>query len=396
MKRVYITTIVTAILALAIFATAYSVWDRKLVEGELKVGFICENDESTPYTYNFMLAQSALTRALPGKVKIYSRSNVPDSETLEPIHELVRAGCEIIFTNSYSEQVLEAARQYPKVQFCQGSFSGAERDGLPDNYHTFNGEIYQGRYASGVAAGMKLRDMLDNHVITADQALVGYVGAFSTPEVISGYTAFLLGVRSVAPEATMRVRYTGTWSSYSREKAGAKALIDEGCIVIAQHTDTIGPAMACEEAEVDHRIIHVGYNQDMTDIAPSTSLISCCVNWTPYVVSATEAVMNHEDIERHVSGSVHGNDISAGFDQGWVQVLDLNRQIAAYGTEERLQRTIEALKKGSLEVFKGDYTGVNPDDPSDTIDLKQGYKECEKGSWSTFHYVLDDVVTVEG
>ena len=342
-----------------------------------------------------MLAQGALRRAFPGRVKILSHSNVPDSETLEPIHELVRAGCGIIFTNNYSDQVLEAARMHPEVQFCQGSYSTGDHGDYPDNYHTFNGEIYQARYVSGIAAGMKLRDMLDSHAITADQALVGYVGAFSTPEVISGYTAFLLGVRSVAPEATMRVRYTGTWSSYSREKACARALIDEGCTVIAQHTDTIGPAMACEEADVGRQIVHVGYNQDMTDIAPGTSLISCCVNWSAYVVGATEALLNHESIERHVGGSAHGNDVSAGFDLGWVQVLDLNRQIAAYGTEEKLQRAVEALKKGSLEVFKGNYTGTNPEDPSDTVDLRQGYKENEKTSWPTFHYVLDDVITIE-
>ena len=193
----------------------------------------------------------------------------------------------------------------------------------------------------------------------------------------------------------MRVRYTGAWSSYSREKACAKALIEEGCVVIAQHTDTIGPAIACEEARPERSVIHIGYNKDMSDIAPGTSLVSVRVNWTPYVVGAVEAVLNREPIEKAVEGSVHGNDISAGFDQGWVQVLDLNRKIAAYDTEEKLDRAIEALRKGSLEVFKGDYTGTNPDDPSDTIDLRGGYRENEKGSWPTFRYVLDGVIVEE-
>ena len=395
MKRIYITTIIAALLVLALFATAYSVWESKPGADRIVVGFIYENDESTPYTYNFTLAQKALERELGDRVRVYARSNVPENETLEPVEELVRAGCEIVFTNSYSDQFLEAALAHPEVQFCQNSYSDGEHENCPENYHTFNGEIYQGRYVSGIAAGLKLRELIDRHVLNGEEALVGYVGAFPTAEVISGYTAFLLGVRSVAPEATMRVRYTGAWSSYSREKACAKALIEEGCVVISQHTDTIGPAMACEEASAERQVFHVGYNQDMLDVAPAISLISVCVNWTPYVVGAVKAVLAREPIEGYVEGRAHGNDLSAGFDQDWVQVLALNRQIAAYGTEEKLARAIDALRRGSLEVFKGNYVGVNPEDPSDTIDLKQGYRENEKTSWPTFHYVLQDVITVE-
>lgn len=395
MKRVYITTIVTALLVLAVFSWVYSVWDGPVGLGTLKVGFIYDNDESTPYTYNFMLAQRALEKQLGDHVTVYTRSNVSDEDALEPAQELVEQGCRVIFTNNYSDDIVEAARLYPEVQFCQNGYNSGSHDNNPDNYHTFNGTIYQGRYVTGVAAGMKLKDMIDNGVIGADEALVGYVGAFSSTEVISGYTAFLLGVRSVVPQAVMRVRYTGTWSSYSREKAAAHALIEEGCVLIAQHTDTIGPAVACEEAAATHRVFHVGYNQNMIDIAPNTSLISTRVNWTPYVVAATTAVLEGREIEKSVSGSVHGNDVSAGLDQGWVEVLELNRQIAAYGTEEKLERTAEALRKGALEVYKGSYTGVDPEDPLDTYDLSLGFKENESTSWPTFHYVLEGIITVE-
>ena len=395
MKRVYITTIVTALLVLAVFGGVYSVWDGAKGVDALKVGFIYKNDESTPYTYNFMLAQRALEKALPDRVKVYARSNVSEAETLEPVQELVRAGCEIIFTNNNSTEIADIARQFPQVQFCQGAFSTEDHENDPDNYHTFGGEIYQGRYVTGVAAGLKLREMIDEHSIAADEAMVGFVGAFPTAEVISGYTAFLLGVRSVAPEATMRVRYTGAWSSYSREKAAARALIDVGCLVIAQHTDTIGPAVACEEASADRRIIHVGYHQNMIDIAPATSLTGARVDMAPYVVGAVEAVLSGKEIEKYVPGTVHGNDMCAGFDLGWVEVLELNKQIAAYGTEEKLNKVIESLRKGGLEVFKGDYMGVNPNDESDTIDLNQGYRENETTSWATFGYVLEDVITVE-
>ena len=396
MKRVYIITILVSILVLLFFGTVYSAWNGGSGADGVKVGFIYENDESTPYTYNFALAQSALEREFQDRVQILARSNVPENETEEPLRELIREGCEIIFVNNYSEQVKAIAPEFPDIQFCQGSFSSGGQGEAPDNYHTFNAQIYQGRYVSGIAAGMKLRDLIDSHTISADKALVGYVGAYPTSEVVSGYTAFLLGVRSVAPEATMRVRYPNAWSSYSREKACAQALIDEGCIVISQHTDTIGPAMACEEAAAEKMVFHVGYNQSMVDVAPTTSLISTRVNWVPYITGAVEAILEQKPIEKHVDGSVNGNDISAGFDLGWVQILELNKHIAVYGTEERLERAIEALQRGSLEVFRGDYIGVNPEDETDTYDLNQGYRENEKTSWPTFNYILKDVITVEG
>lgn len=395
MKRVYITTIVTALLVVAVFSLVYSVWDGTARVDALKVGFIYENDESTPYTYNFMLAQEALEASLPGRVRVYTHTNVPEDESDDALHALVQDGCSIIFTNNYSDQILEAARQYPDVQFCQTSYNAGNHDDCPDNYHTFNGAIYQARYVSGIAAGLKLRDLIDNRVIDADGALVGYIGAYPSVEVISGYTAFLLGVRSVAPEATMRVRYTYAWSSYNREKAGTRALIDEGCVVIGQHTDTIGPAMACEEAKGLHPVIHVGYNQSMVDIAPSTSLISTRVNWAPYVVGAVEALLEGREIEKNVSGAVFGNDICAGFDHGWVELTELNLQLAPYGVQEKLNKAIDALRRGTLEVFKGDYVGVDPEDPNDTIDLRQGYRENAGSSWPTFHYLLKDVITVE-
>ena len=395
MKRVYITTAIASLLILAVFASINSIWEAGPGMESVTVGFVYQEDESTPYTYNFTLAQKALENELGDRVRILSRSNVPENETLEPVAQLVREGCDILFTNSYSDQFVEAARTYPDVQFCQTSYYAGVHDDCPDNYHTFNGEIYQARYVSGVAAGLKLREMIDAGELAPEEALVGYVGAFPTAEVISGFTAFLLGVRSEASEATMRVRYTGAWSSYSREQACAKALIEEGCAVIAQHTDTIGPALACEEASAGRTVFHVGYNEDMISVAPTTSLISVCVNWTPYVTQAVKAVLDGETIENRVEGHAHGNDVSAGFDRDWVQVLTLNCQIAAEGTEERLNSVIDALCKGSLEVFKGDYTGTDPDDPNNTVDLNQGYRENETTSWPTFHYLLEDVIAVE-
>ena len=193
----------------------------------------------------------------------------------------------------------------------------------------------------------------------------------------------------------MRVRYTGVWNSYNREKACAHALIDEGCVVISQHTDTIGPAVACEEASATKKIIHVGYHQSMTDIAPVTSLTSARMRWEVYIVGAVQALLEGREIEKYVPGDAFGNDMCAGYDHDWVEVTALNPQIAVYGTQEKLDKVIDALRKGSLEVFKGDYTGVDPDYPADTVDLREGYRENAATSWPTFHYVLKDVVTVE-
>lgn len=395
MKRIYITTLVTALVLLGIFTGIHFILNNTPEVGMLKVGFILESDNSTPYTYNFALAQDALEKKYPGRVQVLVRSNVPDTETEEPLRDLIRQGCGIIFANNYSSEVYAMALEYPNVQFCQASFPDAQVNADADNFHTFNAEIYQGRYISGIVAGIKLREMIDSGVITADQALVGFVGGFPSPEVISGYTAFLLGVRSVAPEATMRVRYIGTWCSYSKEKASAKALIDEGCVIICQHTNTFGPAMACEEASATRKVYHVGYNQSMIDVAPATSLVSTRINWTPYILQAVAAVLEHKPIEKVVGGKVHGNDVGAGFDEDWVEVLELNDHIAVHGTQGRINRAVEAFRKGGVNVFKGNYIGVDPDDPNDTCDLSKGYIENAEHSYPTFHYVLKDIITVE-
>ena len=393
MKRYYLITLGICLLVLLAGSFAYGIWDRAPILDKLKVGFIYENDESTPYTYNFFLAEQALRREYGERVEIISRSNVRETETEEPLRELVDRGCQLIFINSYSEQVEKVAAECPKVQFCQVSFLPSPSDDTPENYHTFKGKAYQCRYVSGIVAGMKLREMIDQGVIQPSEAVVGYVGAYGTEEVISGFTAFLLGVRSVVPEATMRVRYTGTWSSYALEKACAAALIDEGCVLISQHTDTIGPAMACEETT--KKVYHVGYNQSMLNAAPDASLISARINWTPYITGAVGALLSSKPIEKYVDAAANGRDMSAGFEKNWVEMLELNKPIAAEGTQARIDQAIEAFRKNQIEVFKGNYTGVNPKNPADTIDLSQGYTENQNSSSPSFHYILRDIITVD-
>lgn len=396
MKRVYMVTALTCVVLLGIFAAVLRILNPSSVKDVLKVGFIYDNDESTPYTYNFSLAKDAVEKKYGEKVQIVTCSNVLDDEMEEPLRELADGGCDIIFFNGYSELVMKLAPEYPQTQFCQTSYMDMSGKEVPANYHTFKGEAYQGRYVSGIAAGMKIKQMIDEGIISEDEAIVGFVAAFPTSEVISGYTAFLLGVRSIVPQAVMDVCYTYTWSSYALEKSAAKNLIKDGCVVISQHTDTIGPAISCEESSGQKKVYFVGYNQTMSEIAPTASLITSRICWEPYVLSAVEAVMAGRNIEDVVVGNIHGTDASAGFDRGWVEMTDLNQQVAAPGTQEAMDRAIDRFKRGDDSfVFKGSYTGVNPDDPSDTYDLKNGYNENEKTSYPLFHYVLDDVITIE-
>ncbi len=395
MKKYYITTLLVSLAMLLIFSFVYNAWSPVTADTVLKVGFIYENDGSTPFTYNFMLAQQALEREYPDQVRILSCSNVRGSETEEPLRELIKKGCAIIFINNDSRQVRSMAVEYPAVQFCQISVGDDASSADPPNYHTFCGEIYQGRYASGVAAGMKLQQLIADGAVSAHRPLIGFVGAFPTAEIISGYTAFLLGVRSVVPQATMNVRYTYTWSSFAKEKAAAEALIREGCVVISQHSNTTGPAVACEEASDFSTVVHVGYNQSMIDLAPSVSLLSIRINWTPYITGAVKAMMAKKSIEKTVDGNVHGNDMSAGLDKNWVEILELNKYIAAEGTSEKIAQLIEGFRKGAIDVFRGDYTGVDPMNSADTIDLSKGYAENKNSSAPSFHYVLNNVIRVE-
>lgn len=396
MKRVYITTTLTCLVILAAFIALFRVLNLSGGRENLTVGFIYDNDESTPYTYNFSLAKDAVEKKYADRVTILTCSNVLDEEMEEPLTDLAEKGCDIIFFNGYSELVRDLAVKYPNTQFCQTSYMDMTGQSVPANYHTFKGEAYQGRYVSGIAAGMKIRQMIADGIITEDQAIVGFVAAFPTSEVISGYTAFILGVRSVVPTAVMHVCYTQTWSSYAQEKSAAQSLIDKGCVIISQHTDTIGPAIACEEALADREVYFVGYNQSMSEVAPGTSLITSRICWEPYVLGAVDAVMKNKSIESNVTGHIHGTDVSAGFEKGWVEMVDLNQQVAAPGTQEAMDSAINRFKTGDGSfVFKGDYTGVNPEDPSDTVDLKNGYIENERSSYPLFCYILKDIITTE-
>ena len=397
MKRVYGITIITAVTVILAVVGLYKIFWQEDESRTIKVGFVYVGDASTAYTSNFMAAQDVVDNAFGDRVKTIAKCNVAEGAERKSIEELVEEGCNIIFATSYGYEnmVKELAQKYPDVQFCMATGDNANSGKRLENYHTFMGAIYEGRYVSGVAAGMKLQELIKNGTITKRQARVGYVGAYPYAEVISGYTAFLLGARSVVPETTMEVCYTGTWNNYLKEKKCAQELIADGCVIISQHSDTAGPAVACEQTDITAPVYLVGYNQSMAELAPTTYLTGAKINWTPYIKQAVQAVLNGQRIEEVVAGNVNGQDVGAGFDEDWVEMLELNEVVVAEGTKERIDSTIEQLKHNQLEVFRGDYLGVNPQDASDTYDLKKGYPENAQSSAPTFYYILQDVIDIK-
>ena len=407
MKKKWLLTAVVCVLVLAVASLATDFWYREPAADRIKVGFIYAEDESTPYTANFVRAQYALEEQFGNQVEVHFRSNVLSQDAERPILELIREGCTILFINLDTEIPVIMAQQYPDVTFCQISMPDVSIEGTTENYHTFNGEVYQARYVSGIAAGMKLKELVEKSAeaegepLDPEKGLVGFVGANSTAEVVSGYSAFLLGVRSVVPNATMRVRYTGSWGNYDAEREAAEKLIEEGCLIIAQHVNTSAPAAVCEAAtkKLGYPIYHVGYHTSMLDMeAPSCALVSIRTNWIPYVTEAVQALLDGRKIENAVHGNVHGRDMSAGFEYGWVEMLDLNQYIAAEGTKKAVDKAIEDLKKGRIKVFSSnsDCIGVNPRNAADTINLKeQEYIENEYSSVPSFSYRLEGCVILE-
>ena len=394
--------VLAALLAAVIVLTGFGVLhiyraSHQSEQKTLKIGFVLDGDGSTAYTANFMLAVNQFTAYFGDRIEVTERFQVPYEAAERVIGELTGEGCGMIVTNSYgySEAAKRAAERNPSVQFCQATGDNANTAPVLPNYHTFMGRIAEGRYACGVVAGRKLTAMIESGEITAEEAVIGYVAAFPVAEVISGYTAFLLGVRSQCPSAVMRVRYTNAWSDYADEKRAAEKLILEGCRVIAQHSDTIGPALVCENTAVGHRVYHVGYNRDMTEVAPTVSLISARTDWSPYLIAAVDAILSEGRIETYAGGSVHGNDAGGGFAEGWVSLYQLNEAAVPSDCEALLRETVQALKDGKVQIFSGAYTGADPNDPSDVYDLRTPYPENAVSSAPTFHYVLRDVITVD-
>ena len=237
MKRQKMAALITCILVVGLAGVWHCVVQKSQVKESIKVGFVYIGDESNPYVYNFIRAQKSIENQFGDKVQVVEKFNVPENAVEEPLVELAKEKCDVIFATSYGygKTTKEVAKKYPEIQFCQATGDNANQNPIVSNYHTYMGAVYQGRYIAGIVAGMKLQEMISEGKITPQDAKIGYVGAYAYAEVISGYTAFLLGARSVVPETVMTVCYANTWSSYSYEKEIAKSLIEDGCVIISQH-----------------------------------------------------------------------------------------------------------------------------------------------------------------
>ena len=310
----------------------------------VKVGLICIGDENDQgYTYNFIRGKEAATEALAAKgidVEWVVKWNIAENSGCEDANiELADDGCDLIINNSFGFEpfMLKVAPDYPDIEFIACTNQASRADSL-DNTHNAFANIYEGRYLAGVVAGMKLQQMIDEGEITADQAVIGYVGAFSFAEVISGFTSYFLGAKSVCPSVTMKVQFVGFWSDATEEGNAASALADMGCVMISQHSDNTTPATTAQSKGV----YHTGYNNDMISVAPEASLIGTRINWAPYFEYAIESVANGESFDQDWC---HGMDMDA------VVMTDLNEDIAAPGTAEKLAEVEAKIRSGELQVF---------------------------------------------
>ena len=315
--------------------------DGNKTASDIKVGFIFLHDENSTYDLNFMnAAKEACANLGLSEDQYIFKTNIDETqECYDAACELADAGCDIVFADSFGHEafLMEAAKEFPEVQFCHATGTNAHTAGL-DNFHNAFASIYEGRYLAGIAAGMKLNEMIDAGEFTADEAKIGYVGAFTYAEVVSGYTSFFLGARSVCPTATMEVTFTGSWYDETAEKEGANKLIANGCKLISQHADSMGAPTACELAGVPN----VSYNGSTVDACPNTFIVSSRIDWAPYYEYVINAVKNGETIDADWTGTLA---------TGSVVLTDINEQAAAEGTAEAIADAKAKLEDGTLFVF---------------------------------------------
>jgi basic membrane protein A len=344
MKK-FLALLLSLVMALSLFACGQKNNDSE--KAKVKVGFITLHDENSTYDLNFINgAKEAIANLGLTDADYVMKNNIPEGqECLVAAEDLVDQGCNIIFADSFGHEpyMIEAAQKYPDVQFCHSTGTRAHTEGLA-NYHNAFASIYEGRYLAGIAAGMKLNEMIENGTeingvkVTADNAKIGYVGAFTYAEVISGYTSFFLGARSVCPSVTMDVTFTGSWYDETLEKEGAQKLIAGGCNLISQHADSLGAPTACENAGVPN----VSYNGSTQKDCPNTFIVSSRINWAPYYEYAIQAVIDGKTIDTDWTGNLKTNS---------VVLTDLNDAVAAKGTAEAIEAAKAKLESGELHVF---------------------------------------------
>ena len=364
---------------------------------KFKVGFIFLHDENSTYDLNFINAAKAACEELD--VDYVLRTNVPETEKCyETAAELADSGCSVVFADSFGHEdfMISAAKEFPDVWFCHATGTKAHTENLPNYFNAF-ASIYEGRYLAGIAAGMKLNEMIEAGEFTAEEAKIGYIGAFTYAEVISGYTSFFLGARSVCPTATMEVTFTGSWYDETAEKEGANTLMDRNCKLISQHADSMGAPTACENRGVPD----VSYNGSTVASCPNTFIVSSRIDWTPYFKEAIQAKMNGKSLPTDYTGTIA---------TGSVVLTEVNDKVAAAGTNEAIETARKALQAGTLHVFDtttftvdgkalDSYLADVDTDPAYTPDtevIENGYfNESAKRSAPYFDLQIDGITLLD-
>ena len=326
----------------------------------IKIGAVLVGDENEGYTLAHIngLKEAAKNLGLSETDNFVWKYAIPETEACKTaIEDCISQGCTLIFTNSYGHQDYAelAAEQNPNVQIVAMTGDKAKASGL-DNFHNAFTEIYEARYAAGVVAGLKISQLEEEGKLTdknyaADGTVkVGYVGAYPYAEVVSCYTAFFLGIKSVYPNVSMDVLYTSSWFDITKEKAAAEQLIGDGCVIIGQHADSTGAPSACEAAlNAGTTVYSVGYNIDMLTAAPNAALTSPTNEWGVYYTYAIDAVMKGEKLV---------TNWAEGFDKDAVALTPLGPN-AAPGTQEKVDAVIAELKAGTLHPFDASTFTVN-------------------------------------
>ncbi|MDO5416403.1 MAG: BMP family ABC transporter substrate-binding protein [Lachnospiraceae bacterium] len=370
-------------------AEAEAAQGEGIAKEDLKVGFIFIGDENEGYT----AAHYAGAKKMQEEIgltddQMIIKWTVPEDESCyDAAVDLAEQGCQIIFGNSFGfeDYMIQAAEEYPEIQFCHATGYQAASCGL-ENVHNYFTSVFESRYVSGVVAGLKLNEMIADGTVTEDACKIGYVGAFPYAEVVSGYTSFFLGVRSVCPSATMEVTYTNSWASFDLEKEAAEALIADGCVLISQHADTTGAPTACEAAGVPV----VGYNISMIPTAPTQALTSASIEWGPYTTYAVQCMLDGKAID---------TDWCHGYAEGADKITELNEAAIAEGTADKVKEVEDAIKSGSLHVFDtstwtvdGKTLDTYKKEGIDVEYISDGYfHESEFGSAPAFDIRIDGI-----
>lgn len=313
------------------------------VPDDFKIGMICLHDENSTYDNNFIQALKSVQKGLGLKDEqvIIVTGIGEDNNCYNTAVDLAKnKGCKIVFADSFGHEsfLKQAAAEFPNVQFCHATGTSAKKAGIA-NFHNAFASIYEGRYLAGIAAGLKLNEMIKDGKIKAEEAIIGYVGAYTYAEVISGMTSFFLGARSVCESATMKVRYTGSWYDQAKEQEAATALIEKDkCVLISQHADSLGAPTACELAGVPN----VSYNGSTYSAGKNTFIVSSAINWAPYFQYIIESVVSGKAIDADWCGDIATNS---------VVLTGINEDVAAEGTEAKIKEAIDGFKAGTLHVF---------------------------------------------